>query len=204
MALTADEFYANALQSADADGRMQLSRMTAWDIFPFEPDGLRVVPLAKPELPESPRRGEHGNSCDACSSPSRGDIWSDDHWRLVTFSQPSGAPLVIMLMPKRHFDLTDLPDDLAAQMGRLIVHTARAIEELEHIARAHVSRWGDGGAHLHIFFFARPEGFEQLKGTCLAIWDDLLAPTPLDVRNHDALAVARALEQSLGGTASTK
>jgi len=106
-----------------------------------------------------------------------------------------------MLLPKEHFDLPELSDDLAGELGRLLVHTVRAVESLPHIARAHVSRWGDGGAHLHVFFFARPEGFVQLRGTCLAIWDDLLPPTPRDVRDVDAVAVARALELSYGGRA---
>ena len=201
MPLTPDEFYANALQAADAEGRMPLSRLTAWEIFPFEPDGLRVVPLETPEIPEPPRRGEGGVSCDSCSSIGHGEIWRDDHWRLITFSEPSGAPLVLMLLTRDHFDLTDLPDDLASELGRLIVHVARAIESLPNVARAHVSRWGDGGAHLHVFFFARPEGFVQLRGTCFAVWDDLLPATPKDVRDADARDVARILTQSYGGTA---
>jgi diadenosine tetraphosphate (Ap4A) HIT family hydrolase len=203
MPLTPDEFYENALQAADAEGRMPLSRLTAWEIFPFEPDGLRVVPLKTPEIPEPPRRGEGGVACDSCSSTGRGEIWRDDHWRLITFSEPSGAPLVLMLLPRDHFDLTDLPDDLASELGRLIVHVARAIESLPNVARAHVSRWGDGGAHLHLFFFARPEGFVQLQGTCFAVWDDLLPATPKDVRDADGRDVARALTQSFGGTAMT-
>ena len=203
MPLTPDEFYANALQAADAEGRMPLSRLTAWEIFPFEPDGLRVVPLETPEIPEPPRRGEGGVSCDSCSSIGQGEIWRDDHWRLITFSEPSGAPLVLMLLPRDHFDLTDLPDDLASELGRLIVHVARAIESLPNVARAHVSRWGDGGAHLHVFFFARPEGFVQLRGTCFAVWDDLLPATPKDVRDADARDIARILTQSFGGSAMT-
>jgi diadenosine tetraphosphate (Ap4A) HIT family hydrolase len=106
-----------------------------------------------------------------------------------------------MLSPKEHVDLTELSDDLASELGRLVVHTARAVEALPHIARAHMSRWGDGGAHLHVFFFARPEGFVQLRGTCFAIWDDLLPPTPKDVRDADALLVAREIELSYGGSA---
>ena len=43
-------------------------------------------------------------------------------------------------------------------IGLLVVRITRAIESLPHIARAHVSRWGDGSAHPHIFFFARPPG----------------------------------------------
>jgi hypothetical protein len=86
-------------------------------------------------------------------------------------------------------------------MGLLMVAISRAVESLPHIARAHVSRWGDGGAHLHLFFFARPAGFSQLRGTCLAIWDDLLPPVPDDQRDQDAAAVGQALAGSYGGQA---
>jgi diadenosine tetraphosphate (Ap4A) HIT family hydrolase len=134
----------------------------------------------------------------------RGEVWQDDRWRLVAFSETSGAPLLLMLQPKSHFDLTDLPDDLAGELGVLMTHIARAVESLPHIARAHVSRWGDGGAHLHVFFFARPEGFVQLQGTCFAIWDDLLPPTPREVRDSDASDVARMLETSYGGRATER
>jgi diadenosine tetraphosphate (Ap4A) HIT family hydrolase len=202
MPLSPDDFYSHAVAAANDEGRLSLSRMTAWEIFPFEPDGLRVVPLKKPVMPESLRRGEDGSECPSCASSSRGVVWRDDHWRLITFAEPSGAPLVMMLLPTTHYDVTDLPDDLAKEFGLLIVHTARAIESLPHVARAHVSRWGDGGAHLHVFFFARPEGFEQLRGTCLAIWDDLLPPTPIELRDVDALSVARSLEESYGGSAT--
>ena len=204
MPLAPDDFHANALAAADAEGRMPLSRLTAWEIFPFEPDGLRVVPLKPPQLPEPSRRGEDGVSCDSCAAVGQGDVWQDDRWRLVTFSEPSGAPLVLMLLPKQHVDLPELSDDLARELGRLVVHTARAVESLPHIARAHVSRWGDGGAHLHVFFFARPAGFVQLRGTCFAIWDDLLPPTPRDVRDADAFVVARALARSYGGIATAQ
>jgi hypothetical protein len=204
MPLPPEEFYANALQTADSEGRLPLSRLTGWEIFPFEPEGLRVVPLESPEIPEPPRRGEKGSACDSCSSVGRGEIWRDDRWRLITFAETSGAPLVLMLLPIDHYDVTDLPDELASELGRLIVHTARAIEALAHVARAHVSRWGDGGAHLHVFFFARPEGFVQLRGTCFAIWDDLLPPTALDMRDADALVVAHALVRSFGGKVSAK
>src|SRR5487761_1090258 len=98
----------------------------------------------------------------------------------------------------RH-DLDDLPDDRASELGLLVVRIAQAIESLPHIARAHVCRWGDGGAHLHVFFFARPAGFSQLRGTCLAIWDDLLPAVPSGQRDEDAAAIARAITASCGG-----
>jgi hypothetical protein len=195
--MSPDEFYAHAMRRADPEGRLPLSRMTGWEVFPFEPDGLRVVPLGPPALPEPSRHGEGGRSCAACG-PGKASIWSDEHWRVSAFG-PSGAPLVLMLEPWAHYDLPDLPDDRARDLGLLIVHIARAIESLPYIARAHVSRWGDGGAHLHFFFFARPAGFAQLRGTCLAIWDDLLPPVPASQRDRDAAAIAHAITRSYGG-----
>jgi diadenosine tetraphosphate (Ap4A) HIT family hydrolase len=174
--------------------------MTGWQVFPFEPDGLRVVRLAPPQLPEPDRHGEGGSACGTCVSPEPA-IWSDERWRLTVLAE-SGAPLLLMLQPVAHHDLSDLPDDLAAELGRLIVHISRAIEALPNVARAHVSRWGDGGAHLHLFFYARPAGFPQLRGTCMAIWDDLLPAVPAESRSADAAAVALALAASYGGAAA--
>jgi len=199
MPMSPEEFYTHAMSAADSDGRLPLSRMTAWDVFPFEQAGLRVVPLAPPVLPEPARGGEDAQDCPACAG-GRAPIWSDEHWRLSAF-ESTGAPLILMLEPVAHFDLPGLPDELAAEMGLLITRISRAIEALPHIARAHVSRWGDGGAHLHIFFFARPAGFAQLRGTCLAIWDDLLPAVPAASRDADAAAVARALADTHGGQA---
>jgi hypothetical protein len=202
MPMTPEEFYAHAMQAADAEGRLPLSRMTGWEVFPFEQAGLRVVPLASPVLPEPARAGENGRDCPACeaSADSRTPVWSDEHWRLSPLG-PSGAPLILILEPAVHCDLPDLPDDRAAEMGVLIARIGRAIESLPHVARAHVSRWGDGGAHLHVFFFARPEGFPQLRGTCLAIWDDLLPAVPAGQRDGDASSVGRSLAECYGGQA---
>ena len=69
-----------------------------------------------------------------------------------------------------------------------MVHVGRAVEALPGIARCHVYRIGDGGAHLHVFFFARPEGFGQLRGSFLVVWDDLLPPSPQDEVTADARA----------------
>jgi len=198
MPLSPEEFYAHATRDADPAGHLPLPSMTGWDTFSFDRDGLRTVPLARPVTIEPLRHGEGGRECPACA-PIRPTVWSDPHWRLSALG-PSGAPLVLLLESRDHVDLPDLPDDLAAELGRLTVHTARAIESLPHIARAHVSRWGDGSAHLHVFFFARPRGFSQLRGTCLAVWDDLLPPVPRSQRDADAAAVAQALAASYGGT----
>ncbi len=201
MPLSPDEFFENALATADEDGRAGLSGITRWEIFPFEQDGLRVVPLRAPVLPEPSRHGEDPANCRNCHEGDDLVVWQDDTWRLTVAPEPSGAPLILMLTPKQHYDVSDLPAELAAQLGLIVIQTARAIESLEHIARAHVSRWGDGGAHLHILFLARPVGFVQLRGTCLAIWDDLLSPVPHEVRDADATRVGEVLAASLGGTA---
>jgi len=192
------DFFANAMRAADADGRLPLSRMASWDVFPFDQASLRVVPLRPPELPEPARIGEDGTACNVCESQRPG-IWSDEHWRLSDLGAESGVPLVLMLVPREHYDLPDLPDERAAELGVLQAHIARAIESLPHVARAHVSRWGDGREHLHVFFLARPTGFAQLRGTCLAIWDDLLPPIPAGQRAADAAVVAHALAGSYGG-----
>jgi hypothetical protein len=73
MALTPDEFYQHALAAADRGRRLPLSRMTGWDISPFEQEGLRVTPLRPPVRPEPPRHGEDPAQCGVCgdSSPTR-------------------------------------------------------------------------------------------------------------------------------------
>lgn len=193
-----EEFRARVVGAADADGRLPVPdlSMAEWDIFPFEPDGIRVKPLRPATLPEAPRFGEGGSECGACTAPAPA-VWVHERWRLRAIE--AGVPLAMMLQPVEHHDLADLPDDLAAELGVLVVHIARHVEALPHVARCHVYRIGDGGAHLHPFFFARPEGFEQLRGSFLVAWDDLLPRTPAAERDADARTVAEALVASFGG-----
>ena len=201
MPLSPNEFYDHALAAADADSRLPLSRMTGWAISPFEPEGLRVSPLRPPVLPEPPRQDEDPATCRTCAKRDEG-IWFNERWRLNTIGGV-GVPLVVMLYPRDHYDLGELPDELAAEMGVLATHIARHIEALPHIARSHVYRIGDGGAHLHVWFFARPRGQSQLYGSWLVVWDDLLPEYPADIARADAGAVADALVASYGGTRSS-
>jgi len=197
MALDPNAFYDHALAAADAEGRLPLSRMTGWEISPFESDGLRVSRLQPPVVPEPPRQGEGGSACQACARRDEG-IWLDPNWRLTRIGG-RGVPLVLMLQPREHYDLADLPDDRAAELGVLTTHIARHIEGRPHVARAHTYRLGDGGAHLHVWFFARPEGQGQMLGSWLVVWDDLLPEYPADIADADAAEVARALVASYGG-----
>ena len=197
MVLHPDEFHAHALIAADEQHRLPLARMTGWDISPFEPDGLRVAPLRPPVLPEPPRHGEDPADCRSCRARDEG-LWLDDNWRLTRIGKV-GVPLVLMLHPRDHHDLEDLPDDRAAELGVLSAHIARHVQALPHISRSHVYRFGDGGAHLHVWFFARPEGQTQLFGSWLVVWDDLLPEYPADVADADAAVVVDALVASYGG-----
>lgn len=197
MTLRPDEFYDNALAAADGKRRLPLARMTGWDISPFEPDGLRVAALRPPILPEPARHGENPAHCHACRARDEG-IWLDDRWRLTRITNV-GVPLVLMLHPRDHHDLADLPDELAAELGILTTHIVRHVQALPNISRAHVYRIGDGAAHLHIWFFARPEGQAQLYGSWMVIWDDLLPEYPADVAEADAAIIAAALVASYGG-----
>ena len=197
MALRPDEFYQHAVSIADGERRLPLAQMTGWDISPFEPDGLRVASLRPPVLPEPARHGEDPADCNACRERDEG-IWFNDHWRLTRVKRV-GVPLVLMLHPRDHYDMADLPDELAAELGLLSTRIVRHIQALPYISRAHVYRVGDGGAHLHIWFFARPEGQTQLYGSWLVIWDDLLPEYPADLADADAEIVADALVTSHGG-----
>jgi hypothetical protein len=91
---------------------------------------------------------------------------------------------------------------MAAELGVLTTHIARHVQALPHVSRAHVYRIGDGGAHLHVWFFARPEGQAQLYGSWLVVWDDLLPEYPAAVAEADAASVADALVASYGGSRS--
>jgi diadenosine tetraphosphate (Ap4A) HIT family hydrolase len=202
MPMSPQEFLAHARAAADADGRLPANaELTSWGTFPFEMDGLRVVPLNELETPEPAREDEDPAHCKTCARRDEG-IWQDEHWRL-SYRPGSGAPLLLMLFCRDHYDLTTLPDERAAELGRLTVHLARAVESLPHIARAHILRIGDGGAHLHMFFFARPEGLPQLRGSMFLLWDDLLPATPSEIGTVDANAVAAALADSYGGRVLT-
>lgn len=198
MALTPDEFHQHALAAADHENRLPLSRMTGWDISPFEQDGLRVSALRPPVVPEPPRHGEDPADCGICGDRDKG-IWFNERWRLDRVPGV-GVPLVLMLYPRDHYDLADLPDEMAAEMGLLGTRIVRHMQAVPHVSRAHMYRFGDGAAHLHLWFFARPEGQAQLFGSWLVAWDDLLPEYPAGPAVVDAARVADALLASSGGS----
>ncbi|MCI0689634.1 MAG: hypothetical protein L0Y54_20725 [Sporichthyaceae bacterium] len=180
--------------------RLPTPEMAYWEIFPIEGD-LQVKLLEPPVLPEPARNGDPGgDECWTCGDPDKDVIWRDEHWQVRQYVKPTGLPAVVTLFPNAHHDLEDLPDDLAAEFGLMIRRVARAVQSLDGIARVHVNRWGDGSAHLHVWFLPRPLGMRQMRGACLAIWDDLLPPMPADEWLDNLRRIATALAAD-GGTA---
>ena len=63
MAMTPEDFYAHALTAADGERRLPLSRMTQWEVAPFDQENLRVVPLRPPTVPAPARHDEDPHTC---------------------------------------------------------------------------------------------------------------------------------------------
>lgn len=63
-----------------------------------------------------------------------------------------------------------------------------------------LAKYGDGGAHLHLFIFGRPARMLQLRGSPLLDWGENLPPVPLEVHRANAEPVAERLIASVGGT----
>lgn len=172
-------------------GRLPMPDMAGWDIFPFEGD-IRVRLVDDPVVPEPPRHGEDGGPCGACTDGLSRAIWADDRWMLLP-QRETPFPIV-MLEPRAHLDSTDLDPAMAAEMGVLTVRLEAALLGLGGVGRVHVMKIGDGSAHLHLWFFARPEGLLQVRGSSLSDWSDALPVMPddewLDLQRELATALA--------------
>jgi hypothetical protein len=176
-----------------------LPNFTRWPSFPFEGE-MRVKPLTPPVAVEPPRSGEDPAECIACNTPDEAYVWVSERWRVRAMDRPTGLPVVLILECRSHFDLGDLPNLLAAELGVMTVRLERAIRSLDGVARVHVNRWGDGTAHMHMWFLARPAGRLQLRGTFLSLWDDILPVIP-ERQWRENLALVAAWLAEFGGTA---
>jgi diadenosine tetraphosphate (Ap4A) HIT family hydrolase len=176
---------------ARARGALRNPPVEEWATWPFE-GPVRARALAAPG-PEPERDGEPGRDCSACAKPDRDYVWTDDRWRLMA-AEPSGLPIVLMLEPRAHFDSpADLPDDLAREQGIMLGRVERAVLSIGEIGRVHIGRWGEGAAHLHWWFIARPAGLPQLASSMAEIWDEVLPPTPEEVWRDNVARVAEAM-----------
>jgi hypothetical protein len=201
---TIEDYYARVMAATDDEGRLAIPTdgIPYWEIFPFESAGLRLKPIEPLAEGEAPRGGEDPAQCH-CAEPHADDewtVWTDDHWKVRLFEE-SGAPLILTLSPLAHHDFTTLPKERAAEMGQIMVALGAGIEALPSVSRVHVSKWGDGGAHAHIFFIARPTRIPQFRGTMMAVWDDFLPRVPGEVRDANARAAIQDLVGTYGGRA---
>jgi diadenosine tetraphosphate (Ap4A) HIT family hydrolase len=90
------------------------------------------------------------------------------------------------LASREHVDsFSDLPPEAAADFGRVAARVERAILALGGIGRVHLYRWGDGGAHFHVWFIPRPLGMLEAAGMMLPLWEEAL-PNVSDVALREA------------------
>ncbi len=138
-----------------------------------EPLTLRELP--EPTIPEPPRRGEPGGEpCGVCTGRGPAAVWSDEHW---TVHPPVGGsiPGTVWAASRAHVDsFADLPVEALASLGALCADVDRAIMARGDVARVHLYRWGDGGAHFHVWFMPRPLGMLDASGAMLPLWEDVL------------------------------
>jgi diadenosine tetraphosphate (Ap4A) HIT family hydrolase len=161
--------------------------------LPYEEPLVPRAPAAR-QVPEPPRRGEAGGPpCRICSGDTTSAVWSDDNW---TLHPPVGGSLpgAVWIASREHVDsFSDLPEHLAADFGRVVARAERAILSLGDVGRVHVYRWGDGGAHFHVWLIPRPLGMLEATGMYLPLWEDALSNVPDEELAQAAARVAAAM-----------
>lgn len=159
---------------AEGDGLVAASFTTLPWSAPLSPrsPAARVVP-------EPPRRGEPGGAeCGVCTGRAAAPVWGDEHWTLHPPVR-SSLPGTVWLASRRHVDsFLDLPAEVAATFGAVVARIERAILSRHDVGRVHLYRWGDGGAHFHVWLMPRPLGLLDAAGPLLPLWEDVLPNVP--------------------------
>jgi hypothetical protein len=185
---------------SDDAARLPLPDFVSWPLFPFEGD-LRVRSIEPPLDHEVVRDGEPGGRpCHACGKPDSDYLWVDDHWRVLAKEGRSPLPAQVFLETREHVDMDGLSDELAAEMGQMVVRLDRAMQAVGGIGRVQVARTGDGGSHFHLWLYARPFGAWQLLGFFLPMWALILPPIDEATWDRNCAIVASELAKR-GGTA---
>jgi diadenosine tetraphosphate (Ap4A) HIT family hydrolase len=157
--------------------------------FPYQEPLVPRQPGPR-QIPEPPRRGEPGGeACGICSMEATAAVWSDDNW---TLHPPVGGSLpgTVWLASRVHVDsFSDLPPELASDFGHVAGRVEKAILSLGDVGRVHLYRWGDGGAHFHVWFLPRPLGMLEASGMMLPLWEDVLP----NVSDQELLEGARKI-----------
>ena len=146
-------------------------------------------------VPEPPRRGEAGGGeCGLCHGKATAPVWSDEHW---TLHPPVGCSLpgTVWLASREHVDsFVDLAPESLAAFGSVVARVERAVLTLGDVGRVHLYRWGDTGAHFHVWFMPRPLGMLEAYGAMLPLWEDALPTLPDDEVRAAAEKVAVAMD----------
>jgi diadenosine tetraphosphate (Ap4A) HIT family hydrolase len=156
-------------------------------------DPLELRPPADCVVPEPPRRGEPGGEqCTPCAVQSDA-LWADENWLLHNPGQTS-LPGAVWLTSRIHGDsFTDLPDECLTTFGSVVAKVERALLTLDDVGRVHLYRWGDGGAHFHVWLLPRPLGRLDMMGMMLPLWEDVMSPAPAE----DIAAVGRRIAAAM-------
>jgi diadenosine tetraphosphate (Ap4A) HIT family hydrolase len=161
--------------------------------LPYEEPLVPRAPAAR-QIPEPPRRGEPGGPpCGICTGKATAAVWSDENWTLHP-PVAGSLPGAVWIASREHVDsFSDLPEHVAADFGRVVARAERAILSLGDVARVHLYRWGDGGAHFHVWLIPRPLGMQEATGMHLPVWEDVLPNVPDEELVDAAKRVAAAM-----------
>ncbi len=169
-----------------------LSQLRGYRTFPFDLP-LNVRPLRARQETEDPRTNEDPATCTSCARPDDGYVWTDTRWRLLVVPEAFLPGMVILETREHHDSFADLPADLAAEFGPVCGRVERALLALGGIGRVHLYRWGDGSGHFHVWFYPRPFGQMEFRGSFITTWDPLLEPAPAELLAEAGRRVAEAM-----------
>ncbi len=188
---SAEEIYERARARTDAPPLDFVERPA----FPWRAENDRVVAkeLLPPTGADRVRDGEGGRPCWRCEHPDEGVVWGNERWTLSTPVDGRGGLLMLVLQTRAHMDFGDMDEDLASELGRLVLRLHNAMLALPNAGRVHLGKWGDGAAHLHVLAMVRPARLSQVVGSFAVEWDDILPPVPEDVWQREVDAVAAAM-----------
>ena len=146
-------------------------------------------------VPEPRRRGEDGGGeCGVCTGFAEAPVWSDAHFSLHP-PRTCSLPGTLWLASRDHVDsFRDLAPEAAAALGPLIARVETAMLAEPEVARVHVYRWGDGGAHFHLWLMPRPLGMLEASGMMLPLWEDALPDAGDDECRGAAVRIVARLE----------
>ena len=98
------------------------------------------------------------------------------------------------LASREHVDsFCGLSSEASRAFGPLAARIERAILALGDVGRVHLYRWGDGGAHFHVWLLPRPLGMLEAEGMMLPLWEDALPNVPDEELAAAAKRVAAAM-----------